>query len=114
MNSIVVEGAVTNDIWTYGGDTLFRIRHDDGGDHFTVRFRNLPLDIKPGTRVVISGRLISRDQRVSLEDFVSRATRGDGGPDEKLLEKIKGLAQGLEPVNRSYTEILAQEIRMIR
>ena len=57
---------------------------------------------------IIAGELISREQRVGLKDFISRATRGDAKPDAELVEK---LAAQLEPVNRSYTEILAQEIR---
>lgn len=107
MNYVAVEGTVTRDIWTYNGDTLFRLHHDRL--FFTVRFRNLPLDIKAGRRVVVTGTLTSREQRISLEDFVSRATQGkDEKPDEKL---VKELASRLEPVNRSYTEILATEIR---
>ncbi len=107
MNYVNVEGTVTNDIWTYGEDTLFRLRHNSG-DFFTIRFRNLPLDIKSGKRVIIAGELISREQRVGLKDFVTRATRGDAKPDAELVEK---LAKQLEPVNQSYTEVLAQEIR---
>jgi len=107
MNYVIVEGTITNDIWTYGEDTLFRLRRD-GGVFFTVRFRHLPLDVKAGKRVAIAGELISREQRVGLKDFVARAARGDAKPDAELVEK---LAAQLEPVNRSYTEILAQEIR---
>jgi len=113
MNQVTIEGTVTNDIWTYSGDTLFRLRYDDGNAFFTIRFRNLPLDVKPGTRIVITGELISREQRVDLEDFVRRATR-NGEPDEELDELVKKLARRLEPVNRSYTEILAREIRTLR
>ncbi len=107
MNSVTVEGTVTNDIWTYGEDTLFRLRHN-GGVFFTVRFRYLPLKIEAGKRVIIAGELISREQRVSLKDYVTRATRGDAKPDAELVAK---LAKQLELVNQSYTEILAQEIR---
>ena len=114
MNHVIVEGTVTNDIWNYGSDSLFRLRRNGGGNggmFFTVRFRNLPLDIKAGQRVAIVGELISREQRVSLTDFVSRATRGEANkPDAELVEK---LAKQLEPVNRSYTEILAKEIRYL-
>jgi hypothetical protein len=115
MNQVTVDGTITNKIWSYSGDTLFRLRHDDGQAYFTVRFRNMPLDVAPGNRVVITGELISRDQRVSLEDFVSRAgSGGDGDPDEETQELMDQLAGQLRPVNRSYTEILAREIRPLK
>lgn len=116
MNQVAVEGTITNSIWTYDNDTLFRLRYNDGEAYFTVRFRNLPLNIKPGTRVMVVGELTSRDQEVTLENFVSRAaSNDDGGLDDEVQVMVNELAgKGLRPVNRSYTEIVARELRPLR
>lgn len=110
MNHAIVEGTITDDNWTYGDDTLYRLRHHDGEAYFTIRFRNMPVNLNSGTRVVVSGQLISRDQSVSLQDFVDRAAKDDVDIDEELVEQ---LAEQLRPAFRSYTEILVQEIRRL-
>lgn len=117
MNQVAVEGTITNSIWTYNNDTLFRLRYNDGEAYFTVRFRNLPVKVKPGTRVMVVGELTSRDQEVNLEDFLSRAAPNDDedGLDDEVQALVDGLAgKGLRPVNRSYTEIVARELRPLR
>jgi RecG-like helicase len=110
MNHANVVGTITDDRWTYGGDTLFRLRHGDGAAYFTIRFRNMPVDLSPGTRVVVSGELMSRDQDVTLQDFIGRAAKDDAEINEELVEQ---LAKQLRPVFRSYTEILVKEVRRL-
>lgn len=112
MNTVTVEGTVTDDVWTYAGDTLFRLRHNDGDAYFTVRFRNLPLNIEPGTRVVVKGKLTSREQRIFLNDFVKRADRGEVDDDAQAL--VDQLDEYLGYALRSYTEVQASEIRALR
>lgn len=116
MNQVAVEGTITNSIWTYDNDTLFRLRYNDGEAYFTVRFRNLPVNVKPGTRVMVVGELTSRDQEVTLNNFVSRATSNDDDNDldDEVQALVDELAEGLRPVNRSYTEIVARELRPLR
>lgn len=60
--------------------------------------------------MVVSGTLVSREEDVSLADFARRAEGGSGEVDRETLERI-GNALGQE--HRSYTEILAGEIRTL-
>lgn len=112
MNTITVDGVVTNKTWRYDGDSLFRLRHDNGDAHFTIRVKNLPIDIRPGMRIAVTGTLTSRDQRISLSDFVGRAHSGDD--EDTVRELVDQLAGHLGPVTRSYTEVVAREIRPLQ
>ena len=109
MNHVSLEGAVTRHIWQYGGDTLFRIATEDGFYH-TVRIRGMPVQLKPGTSAVITGKLISREENVGLEDFVRQA---EGGADTLDPKQVKELAGKLGEVHRTYTEILADEFLVL-
>jgi hypothetical protein len=108
MNHVSIEGTVTRHIWTYGGDTLFRLATEEGHYH-TVRIRNMPVQPKPGTSAVIVGKLISREENVGLEDFVRRAEGGEKGDGELDDKQIKQLAKKVGQAHRTYTEILADE-----
>ena len=75
MNQATVDGTITNKIWSYSGDTLLQLQQDDGQVYFTVRFRNMPLDVAPGNRVprspgMIAGERVARDQRVRSKNLV--------------------------------------------
>lgn len=110
MNHVIVDGTVTRNVWNYNGDTLFRLSAD-GGCFFTIRCKGLPPQLKAGMRVVVVGKLISRDEDVNLSDFVRRAEGGQGKPDPKDIDKLAPLV-GEE--RRSYTEILADELLPIQ
>jgi len=108
MNHVSIEGTVTRHIWTYGGDTLFRLATEEGHYH-TVRIRNMPVQPKPGTSAVIVGKLISREENVGLGDFIRRAEGGERGDGELDDKQIKQLAKKVGQAHRTYTEILADE-----
>lgn len=110
MNTVVIEGYITN-VWTYSGDTLFRLAHD--GNYVTVRFQKLPLDVKSGMTVVVSGKLVSRDQRLHLEEFVERALNGDelSEDGQELVDQLKG---HLGYMNQGIVEVMADEIRSLK
>ena len=106
MNYVSIDGSVTRHIWQYSGDTLFRLVSTDGGFH-TVRCKGLPPQLKAGQRIVVVGRLTSREEDMTLADFIKRAEGGQGKPDPQDIERLAPLA-GSE--RRSYTEIIADEL----
>jgi len=114
VNVVVIEGYVTNDVWEFGGDTLFRLAHVNGAgenEYFTVRLRSsLPVRVPPpGSRVIVTARAVDRQEDFTLEDHVRRAARGRE-VDRGLVER---LGRMLDAERRSYTEFLAQAVSVV-
>lgn len=91
LNTVIIEGYVTNKIWHWSGDLCFRLasyrdphlpqkpppapetNHDQSADYLTVRVigggpGGLPLAVQPGQRVRVHGFLGSRRWRRTLAE----------------------------------------------
>lgn len=124
MNNVTIDGAVVA-TWTYNNHLHARLAfwRSDGQVQFCIlvfprdralelkaaafapRQANLtpeePQGIKRGAWLLVSGELRSRDERVTLRDFVKRAKGGTSATPEEL-ETLEGKV-GVE--NRSINEI---------
>jgi len=120
--NVVIEGIVTGKVWEYDGDRLFRLAHypdrdrrgrplpgnRDQADYFTVRIKatGLPVQVpQEGDLVVVEGYLDDRRGEVTIQEFVRRATRVNGGETPEIPESLAGLAE-----RRSYTEIITERL----
>lgn len=141
MNHVIVDGIVLR-TWTYDHCLFARIAHATAGnadkpsDYFTLRFPATPVRVRETDAagqalvrevvfgegqadkvvrsqvVVITGRLVHRDERVTLTDFVARAKNGTGltSSETKLLQR---LAPQVGEENRGITSILVQEVAFL-
>jgi hypothetical protein len=125
-NRVEIEGYVTNRIWQWSEpgrnspDTLFRLAcYPDlnGGParsrpfYVTVRIpgsvlNGVPVGVMPGQRLMVTGRLVSRDYTHSLGDFLARVKDKpelilpDGFDPERVVEL------------RSLNEVIVESIRV--
>jgi hypothetical protein len=127
-NRVEIEGYVTNRIWQWQEperstpDTLFRLAcYPDGNGrrggrarpfYVTVRVHRsvldgIPVGVLPEQRLLVTGRLVSRDYAHSLADFLARV---------KDLPELT-LPAGFDPQHavelRSLNEVIAESMRVI-
>lgn len=108
MNQTTVTGTVVN-TWWYKKDFCFRIELRDGGGHVSVRWlKSNPPQLSNNALVIVAGALTSREERVGLAGFARRAEGGQGEPLSR--DEIKALEERLGEENRTYTEIVAEEV----
>jgi len=130
-NYVEIEGYVTNRIWQWQEpdrsmpDTLFRLACYSNGNktrpadevrprpfYVTVRVQGsvldgVPVGVQPEQRLLVTGRLVSRDYMHSLADFLARVrdvpelTLPEGFDPERAVEL------------RSLNEIVADSLRVV-
>jgi hypothetical protein len=107
LNESVVEGVVTGKIWNYGGDLFFRLAcyrdpgrpnkaHPGGGDrdapdYVTVRVMDgmvggVTVSVRPRQRVRVHGWLASRDETLTLQQFVDEVEDDKPAVAKKYLD----------------------------
>jgi hypothetical protein len=130
-NHVEIEGYVTNRIWQWQEpdrsmpDTLFRLACYPNGNgtrpvdearprpfYVTVRVQGsvldgIPVGVQPEQRLLVTGRLVSRDYMHSLADFLARVrdvpelTLPEGFDPERAVEL------------RSLNEVVADSLRVV-